>query len=469
MAPSPTLLDRIATHLAEVAAAVPAEEIARDFLRLATPDSGGAGRLVRALLAGDARFEECASGAWRRAPRSAAALAPPGFLITIEVPAAAAREPWLWRVWGRPWRAPVEPPVCHVGLDRSATLETLLAALATQPVGTDRPGALRRWLGAQERLHGVPEREATIIDLRAWGRLLAPAAEVVRETPASAAEPDAPAQRLRQLEATWDEVVAAARERGVEDWQQIARLPLEARAAERERVWQVPRAFDREFVTELPVGPGVYRFLDREGQLLYVGKAKNLRRRVGSYFQPLDARSRRRAALLEQLHRLEFEVTGSELEALIQEMSEIRGRRPLWNVQIELRTSADIPLREQDLACLVPDSELLASLFLVSGERAALARIAPDQVPTAEELSRALRAFFADRQAEHGWREFAAPERELVRRWLSWAPETVTLLHLADFDTYQTVAAALLSAMLSGAGQSAERVEVRAAATPRHP
>lgn len=67
------------------------------------------------------------------------------------------------------------------------------------------------------------------------------------------------------------------------------------------------RAEFRPATGEIPTSPGVYRFSDRHGRVLYIGKAKNLRARVANYFQPLTSlmpRTRRMLALAASLSTL---------------------------------------------------------------------------------------------------------------------------------------------------------------------
>ena len=77
-----------------------------------------------------------------------------------------------------------------------------------------------------------------------------------------------------------------------------------------------PQAFDgKAFVRTLSTSPGVYRYFDADGELLYVGKAGNLKKRVGSYF--LKPRLEPRiAAMIAQIARCEITVTRTEGEAL---------------------------------------------------------------------------------------------------------------------------------------------------------
>jgi hypothetical protein len=91
--------------------------------------------------------------------------------------------------------------------------------------------------------------------------------------------------------------------------------------------------FDRNFLRRIPRVPGTYRFFDADGKLLYVGKSKNLHRRIGSYFRELPRRSRRVQELVDRLSRIDFEPVGSELEALLREAEQIRLDSPERNVQ----------------------------------------------------------------------------------------------------------------------------------------
>lgn len=82
----------------------------------------------------------------------------------------------------------------------------------------------------------------------------------------------------------------------------------------------------------LPDGPGVYLFKDAGGRVLYVGKAKRLRKRVLSYFKTLDELPRKTAHLMERARGLDTILTATENEAFILEASLIRKHAPRYNI-----------------------------------------------------------------------------------------------------------------------------------------
>jgi len=88
-------------------------------------------------------------------------------------------------------------------------------------------------------------------------------------------------------------------------------------------------------LNNLPTVPGVYKYFDIEGRVIYVGKAKNLRNRVKSYFRIKFDEDTKTKALVENIHDLEYIEVSTELEALILEEKLVKKFQPKYNILLK--------------------------------------------------------------------------------------------------------------------------------------
>lgn len=87
-------------------------------------------------------------------------------------------------------------------------------------------------------------------------------------------------------------------------------------------------------LSNIPENPGCYIYLNSSKKIIYIGKAKNLKKRVSSYFNKKDSDSKTQA-LVSHIHKIDFIVTNTEVEALILENSLIKKNKPKYNIDLK--------------------------------------------------------------------------------------------------------------------------------------
>lgn len=93
--------------------------------------------------------------------------------------------------------------------------------------------------------------------------------------------------------------------------------------------------FPEHRLSDYPQNPGVYFMRNEQGEILYIGKAKNLRKRLKSYFTNLYRQPPKVQELMQQVYDIETRILGSELEALLEEAYLIKQHQPYYNRQIK--------------------------------------------------------------------------------------------------------------------------------------
>ncbi|MFM8314838.1 MAG: GIY-YIG nuclease family protein, partial [Deltaproteobacteria bacterium] len=88
-------------------------------------------------------------------------------------------------------------------------------------------------------------------------------------------------------------------------------------------------------IKDWPTEPGVYLMRDLAQRILYVGKAKNLKNRIRSYFQKAENLTAKTRMLMKRVVSIEFQVTQTELEALLLECNRIKKHRPRYNIRLK--------------------------------------------------------------------------------------------------------------------------------------
>lgn len=91
----------------------------------------------------------------------------------------------------------------------------------------------------------------------------------------------------------------------------------------------------KAFSPTIPTDPGIYKFIDAEGTILYVGKAKNLRNRLSSYFGDKKYQLAKTKVMVRHAHHIEFTIVASEHDSLLLENNLIKRHLPRYNVMLK--------------------------------------------------------------------------------------------------------------------------------------
>ena len=142
--------------------------------------------------------------------------------------------------------------------------------------------------------------------------------------------------------------------------------------------------FDRETLEALPDAPGVYTMRDAEGKPLYVGKAASIAGRVPGYFRAQEELPAKLLQIRERIRSFEYQVVGSEIEALLHENRLIGELEPEVNVQRTIAAGSSRYGRAQQLTLMICPSSAKRrrELFFFGGlPEATQLRVVPGRPP----------------------------------------------------------------------------------------
>ena len=420
--PPSLVAERAVRYLRDVGGPVPSVQLAREVLSVRTSDEAQATRVLGSAFAGDPRLVY-EPGGWRPGavpaePSEAEVVVDPDLAFVLVEAAREAPHARLTLTAVAAARRRGDTIVAASGgeLARWSPPHTLREeirriVLGARPVLNAPPGglaALEEWLDE-------PLEEPLPLPLLGRRRTGIASGHTVADLAArlglSVRVEDDPAGRVDLVAACFD-----ALRRPGESWDEL----LTACRGDVHAVPWARFAFTPDDVRSAPSSAGTYRFFDADGRLVYVGKSKNLRRRLTAWFRDDASRTPRARAIVDAVHRFELQPSGSELEALLREAAQIARDAPHGNVQ---RRVHQTPGRAQRLtsilvlepaeapwvlrAWLIREGQLLEAIPLGprGGGLRRIARILEDE-------------FFSPRTGPRSFR--ARPvDVELVARWLA--------------------------------------------------
>jgi hypothetical protein len=449
------LHDAIVALLRERGDGVAPQEIALRFLKLKAADPRMAALAVKAILGPDRRCRLDEEGRWHATAESPA---PDESLRTIVWTACfGLTDPLKRRIlYGALWElAPL--PACVKAswlLDPRTLPEDEQDQLITGADGPFDPAATLAVFCACLRAGGnrLPVfLDATARSLFAAGGLidgeeLPDDTVTVRELLKAA---DLPRPRPLTLD-TLETVVLGSAQNGVSARAQGERFAtcmaelletlrtkgIESRADLDERLKdeRAPlfdgKAFSYDDLLSLPPRPGVYGFKNREGAIIYIGKAANLKRRVLSYFADTDESPQKIARLRAEAHALVTYACGSELESLLQEYRLIKKYAPPLNTKSDINERKGEFKPINDCIILLPHATpgKGMSVWFRENQKIMLKPFDAD-FSCASQLHSELNAFFFTPRLPTDPSDF--PEQEIAVRWIKRQGDALTVVPVA--------------------------------------
>jgi hypothetical protein len=443
--PASLVAERAVRLLRRQGGALPSTAVVREVLATRIADESAARVVLESAFSGDPRLAY-ADGAWRLPPgleedaTGAAGADSDHVLLVLLGERPARRAGWrLNAVAGVRIHGGSVVSACGGAVGPGASGERLASTLREMlrdatPVVHDPPGsvaALERWLGQ-------PLDSPLSLRRLATRRLGLPARHGLADLAAALGirwrETDDPLDRAEALE--W--ALEGLKRPG------DTLLGLRAEAAGTDDGEGPPEAaLSPDFLARVPRAPGAYRFYDARGRLLYVGKSKDLQRRLASYARR-GSRSPRVRAVIERLHRVEIEPTGSDLEAVLREAAQIARRRPERNVQrrVRVRLGRTGRLRSVLLLEAAEPPWVLRAYLLRDGRLVDRVPLGPRGGGLAR-VGRLLDAYFFELDEEPPPPRGEPVDVELVGRWLAAHREQVVAFDPTHLRTSAEVVARL--------------------------
>ena len=446
--PSSLAAERAIRRLRESDFPLTSLDLAHDVLALRLGDEGTATHILTSAFAGDPRLVY-EGGHWQRVAQPANADAggsadppePDVAFVLVEGSRPAPRAPFRLTavVAARRSRGEIvdacggETAAFAAGHNVPSLVRGLLAgarAVVHAPPGG--LGALEAWLEdvldepvslalLARRRAGLP-REHSVEDLAARLNL-------------GVVVGDDPLRRIELLPACFD-----ALRRAGEDWEA---LTSSLRATGPSLPWS-RYAFTRDDLRELPPAPGTYRFYDLDDKLIYVGQSKNLKRRLASWFRDGAAVTSRPREIAERVHRYEVRPTGSGLEALLREASQIRRDAPETNTKRDVHPRGARADRLASMLILEPaEAPWVVRAWLIRDGRLV------DSVPLGKRggglkrIARTLESDFFDPRAGPRSTRSRPVDVEIIARWLAEHRDDVVAFDPTHLRTAEEVVARL--------------------------
>lgn len=184
-------------------------------------------------------------------------------------------------------------------------------------------------------------------------------------------------------------------------------------------------------IIDSPKNPGVYGFLGEDKKFLYIGKAKNLQKRLLSYFRLSDESPSKLKKLRENAYDLVINNCGSELESLLYEQRLILKHQPSLNRKIEINERKGEYKYIEDSVLLLPhhEKDKIVSIWIRKDQKIRMLSI--DRTNFGDTIGKQLNSFFYEEQLKAEPTDFQ--ELEIVNRWISQNRDNLNIIYSNRF------------------------------------
>ncbi len=409
------ILQKITLYMQQQKTPVSAVDIAQQFLNMTNVSPAIADKLVASLLAAQPQFCQTDIGHWTINRNDFSVEAFDFFICKIFPERTASQPPFVLHLAHWDGHEYGQDQIYFVTPENVLTFsEQVNASLGSAPLLFDGFGnqlSTLKWLLAQTLFQ---DGSRPVFMLKKIVQVLLPdcllgsasdmskaLAEVYHDGDAAAQFSSFKEQTRRTMELLRDRHVNSVAE--LQDFVQDV-----------EPINFAPYSFNENDLREATTSPGVYVMRDKNDEVIYVGKAKNLRRRLLSYFIQADESDVKLKTIRTALYRFETIETGSELEALLTEYELIRHYDPPINRQYDVHPRRSYSKQRYERIFFLPgttDDIVQVFLFNPAGRYKLLA-VEKNKIPK-RILRTELRYVFADVEPQH------SAEIEIITSWLS--------------------------------------------------
>jgi hypothetical protein len=390
-----SILDELYSRILDEGRGFSEKEILKDFFKIEAASEDVASRILRPLLKGDSRFRQARDRTWSAVKKVSLDEFPiaetPFVLFAMDDPEG---RPDVSRPAGRGPVSFLKERSAFLVYRNGIVLPDINIAEVIRKANRHvflphDPKSLALLKRASRAVTPLPPDLKTL-SIKTLVVLLFPEKrlktwdDIVREFNIVNLQSDDPDARVLTLKHIFEFLLAALQSRGLTTLREL----FEFQERARKKVDFSRYGFGRDFLRDIPEMPGIYLFRDKSDRVIYAGKAGNLKVRINSYFWNTGESVDKIEGILELLHRIEYRVLGSDLEAMIEEYRLIDEHKPAFNTKLRVPERAldapdrililpssmqgmlklyvlsnALPLQELDFDCAVCEDEPLLGLL----------------------------------------------------------------------------------------------------------